>query len=238
MDLGLAGRRFVVTGGSRGLGWATAQALSAEGASTLLVARDAGRLAEAQQALGPAHQTLAIDLADPDAATMIAQTAGSIDGALVNVGGPMPGPTLSLDDDAWQVAFASVFLSSIRLLRALTPRIRVGGSVLLVLSSTAKEPIPSLGASNAFRPGLAMIVKELADSLAPHVRVNGILPGRIATDRLRSLGAADLGTGVPLGRAGEPDEFGRVAAFLLSPAASYITGTLVPVDGGLLRSPW
>lgn len=238
MDLGLAGCRYVVTGGSRGLGFATAQALAADGAETLLVARDGGRLTEATMALGSGHASLVADLADPHAAALIAETAGSIDGALINVGGPVPGAALSLDDEAWTAAFDSVFLSSLRLMRALVPRIRDGGSLLVILSSTAKEPIPSLGASNGLRPGLAMIVKEMADALAPRVRVNGILPGRIATDRLRSLGGTDLGGGAPLGRPGEPEEFGRVAAFLLSPAASYVTGTLVPVDGGLLRSPW
>jgi 3-oxoacyl-[acyl-carrier protein] reductase len=238
VDLGLAGRRYVVTGGSRGLGLATAQVLAAEGARTLIVARDPARLAAASASLGPGHQSLAVDLAEPQAAMDIARVAGPIDGALINVGGPAPGAVLDLDDAAWSRALEGVFLSSLRLLRALIPLVRDGGSVLMVLSSTAKEPLPSLGASNALRPGLAMVVKDVADSLAPRVRVNGILPGRIATDRLKSLGDADLGSGVPMGRPGEPEEFGRVAAFLLSPAASYVTGTLIPVDGGLLRSPW
>ena len=145
---------------------------------------------------------------------------------------------LDLDDAQWRSAIDGVLMASLRLLRALTPRITEGGSVLVVLSSTAKEPLRDLGASNALRPGLAMVVKELADSLAPRVRVNGILPGRIATQRLRALATGDLGEGVPLGRPGDPEEFGRVAPFLLSPAASYVTGTLVSVDGGLLRSPW
>lgn len=238
MDIDLTGRRYVVTGGSRGLGLATAQALAAEGATTLLVARDSSRLAEAARDLGPGHEILAIDLADPRAADRIAQAAGGIDGVLVNVGGPAPGSVLELDDAEWSTAIEGVLMATVRLLRALTPQIHEGGSVLVVLSSTAKEPIRELGASNALRPGLAMVVKDLADSLAPRVRVNGILPGRIATDRLRVVATGDLGHGIPLGRAGEPEEFGRVAAFLLSPAASYITGALVPVDGGLLRSPW
>ena len=238
MDTGLAGRRYVVTGGSRGLGLATAQALAADGAHTLLVARDPDRLAAASQALGPGHGYLALDLADPGAADTIAEWAGTIDGALINVGGPPPGTVLELDDAQWRAAIDGVLMASLRLLRALAPRIAVGGSILVVLSSTAKEPLRDLGASNALRPGLAMVVKDLADSLAPEVRVNGILPGRIATQRLREVATGDLGAGVPLGRPGDPEEFGRVAAFLLSPAASYVTGALVPVDGGLLRSPW
>lgn len=238
MDTGLAGRRYVVTGGSRGLGLATAQALAADGAHTLLVARDPDRLAAASQALGPGHGYLARDLADPCAADTIAEWAGTIDGALINVGGPPPGTVLELDDAQWRAAIDGVLMASLRLLRALAPRIAVGGSILVVLSSTAKEPLRDLGASNALRPGLAMVVKDLADSLAPEVRVNGILPGRIATQRLREVATGDLGAGVPLGRPGDPEEFGRVAAFLLSPAASYVTGALVPVDGGLLRSPW
>ena len=153
-------------------------------------------------------------------------------------GGPAPGAVLDLDDEQWQRAIDGVLLASLRLLRAVAPRIADGGSILVVLSSTAKEPIRDLGASNALRPGLAMVVKDLAVALAPRVRVNGILPGRIATDRLRAVADGDLGAGIPLERPGSPEEFGRVAAFLLSPAASYVTGTLVAVDGGLLRSPW
>jgi 3-oxoacyl-[acyl-carrier protein] reductase len=238
MDLGLAGRRYLITGGSSGLGFATAKALASEGAHTCLVARDPARLAEATASLGKGHDAIRADLADPDAAASIAGAVGSLDGLLVNVGGPTPGTVLELDDDAWRQAIDGVLLSSLRLLKALTPQIVDGGSILLVLSSTAKEPIRDLGASNVLRPGLAMVVKDLANTLAPRVRVNGILPGRIATDRLRSLGGTDLSDGVPMGRAGDPEEFGRVAAFLLSPAASYVTGALVPVDGGLLRSPW
>ncbi|MEK9810200.1 MAG: SDR family oxidoreductase, partial [Candidatus Nanopelagicales bacterium] len=118
-------------------------------------------------------------------------------------------------------------------------------SILIVLSSTVKEPIDVLAASNVLRPGLAMLVKDLANELAPRgVRVNGILPGKIATDRLLTLtggtpeGLAAVEADIPMNRLGSPQEFGEVAAFLLSPAASYVTGVLVPVDGGLLRSPW
>ncbi len=238
MDLDLAGRTYVVTAGSRGLGYATASALAADGASTLLVARDHHRLEEARESLGPGHAILSADLAHPETADAIARSVGDIDGALINVGGPAPGSVLDLGDEDWQAAWEGVMMSSLRLLRALAPRVREGGAMLVVLSSTAKEPIAALGASNALRPGLGMVVKDLANTLAPRVRVNGILPGRIMTERLAQLGPGELSQDVPLGRPGDPEEFGRVAAFLLSPAASYVTGALVPVDGGLLRSPW
>lgn len=238
MDLGVAGHRYVIAGGSRGLGFATAQALAAEGAHTCLVARDPAGLQQAASSLPGSHDVIAADLADAGSAARVARECGAIDGILVNVGGPAPGTVLDLDDDAWRRAIDGVFLASVRLLRELVPSLRDGGSILVVLSSTAKEPIHELGASNALRPGLAMVVKDLARSLAPRLRVNGILPGRIATDRLRELASPDMASDIPMARPGEPVEFGRVAAFLLSPAASYVTGSLVAVDGGLLRSPW
>lgn len=238
MDLGLTGHRYVVTGGSRGLGYATAQALAAEGAQTLLIGRDPAALANACASLGTGHEYLAADLSLPETAQQISAWAGDIDGALVNVGGPAPGRILEIDDAEWQSAFDGVFMATIRLVRTLAPRMRPNGAFLAVLSTTVKQPIADLGASNGMRPGLAVAVKDLADALAPDVRVNGILPGRIATQRLRELYPENAGEGIPLGRPGDPAEFGRVAAFLLSPAASYVTGTLVSVDGGLLRSPW
>lgn len=238
MDLGLSGRSYIVTGGSRGLGYATAAALAAEGARTLIVARGSADLDHAVSRLGSGHAGLVADLSDPRAARSIAEAAGGVDGVLVNVGGPPPGTVLDLDDEQWHQAFDGVTLASLRLIRAVAPNIREGGSILVVLSTTAKEPIRELGASNALRPGLAMVVKDLAATLAPRVRVNAILPGRIATDRLRAVATGDLSAGIPLQRPGQPEEFGRVAAFMLSPAASYVTGTLVAVDGGLLRSPW
>lgn len=238
MDLDLAGKRYVVTGASRGLGLATAAALIDEGAEVSIVARGVSDLSSALSLLGESATAITADLSQPDSAEQLAATVGSVDGVMVNVGGPSPGAVLDLDSDQWRMAIDGVFLASIRLLRAFAPRVRDGGSLLVVLSTSIKEPIASLGASNALRPGLALVVKDLANSLAPRVRVNGILPGRIATARLREVHQGDLGADIPLGRPGRPEEFGRVAAFLLSPAASYITGSLVSVDGGLLRSPW
>jgi 3-oxoacyl-[acyl-carrier protein] reductase len=113
-----------------------------------------------------------------------------------------------------------------------------GGALAFVLSTSVKSPIPGLAASNGLRPGLGMLAKSMADELGPRgVRVNGLLPGRVLTDRLRELGADPSQVdGIPLQRFGDPAEFGRVAAFLLSPAASYVSGAMVPVDGGAMRS--
>lgn len=248
MDLGVRGSGFVVTGGSSGLGFATARALVDDGARVLLVAREPSRLERARSALGSDAVALVADLALPDAGTDIAAAAaaaGMVQGLVVNVGGPTPGSSLDYTDEQWLEAIDGVLLASLRVVRACVPVLADASSVLFVLSTTVKEPIPSLGASNVLRPGLAMLVKDMAGHLAPRgIRVNGILPGRIATDRMTALTQGDPGVlhaieeTIPLGRLGDPIEFGRVAAFLLSPAASYVTGALVPVDGGLLRSPW
>jgi len=248
VDLGVADRGYVITAGSRGLGLATARALVDDGARVLVAARDAGALSRAGETLGPRASTCAIDLARPEAADSLAELAGerlgSVDGLVLNVGGPAPGTALDYTDDQWAVAIDGVLLATVRLARAFAPRLADGGSMLAILSTTVREPIPSLGASNVLRPGLAMLVKDLSVELAPRLRVNGILPGRIATERILGLTSGDadaqreIESSIPLGRLGDPAEFGRVSAFLLSPAASYVTGALVPVDGGILHSPW
>ena len=246
MDLGLAGSAFLVTGGTRGLGRAAAQVLRDEGADVVVSARTPGDVDVAARDLGGVG--VAADLADPTSASRLVAAAvdafGRLDGALLSVGGPPGGATLELTDEQWTSAFDSVFLGVLRLVRALVPALpEGGGSVALVLSTSVKSPIAGLAASNGLRPGLGMLVKTLADELGPQgVRVNALLPGRIATDRLRELDGPDPGVAaeraaaIPLRRYGEPAELGRVAAFLLSPAASYVTGALVPVDGGAMRA--
>lgn len=255
MDLGLTDRVFIVTGGARGLGRASADALVAEGANVVLSGRSQESLDEATAALDEvagrrAAVGVVADNADRETPGRLLAAAdasfGRVDGALISVGGPPKGPVTGISDDQWSAAFESVFLGAVRLARELGTALPEGGSLGLVLSSSVRAPLPEMAISNGLRPGLAMVAKTLADELGPRgVRVNGLLPGRIATERVAEL---DASTGdpeaarraseaaIPLRRYGRPEEFGAVAAFVLSPAASFLTGVMLPVDGGLLRA--
>lgn len=245
MDLGLRDRVYVLTGATKGLGRATADALVADGARVVVSSRSQESVDEAVGALGDNARGLAADNADPATAERLAQLAvdtwGRLDGALVSVGGPPGTPALGATDEQWRDAFEGVFLGAVRVARAVVPHLSSGGAFGLVLSTSAKSPIGGLEISNGLRPGLAMWSKMLADELGPEgIRVFAMLPGRVLTDRTRSLtpDAADrdrIAQAIPLRRYGQPEEFGRAGAFLLSPAASYLTGLVVPVDGGALR---
>lgn len=249
MDLGLAGRVYVVSGGSRGLGRATAEVLVAEGARVVLGARDTYAVERAAQELGGAAHAVGVtaDLAQASASQRLVDAAhnayGGLDGALVSVGGPPAGTAMDSNEEDWRAAFDSVFLGTLRLIRAVAARLGDGGSIAHVLSTSVRAPITGLAISNGLRPGLGMLTKQFADELGPRgIRVNGLLPGRIATDRTLALDGDDPDARptreatIPLRRYGQPAEFGRVAAFVLSPAASYLTGTMVAVDGGALRA--
>lgn len=251
MDLDLADRVFLVTGGARGLGRATAECLVAEGARVVLSGRSEASLTAAVAELGEERAlAMVADNADPATPARLLAAArdrwGRVDGALVSVGGPPPGTVATTTDEQWTSAFETVFLGAVRLARDVGAALPHGGSLALVLSSSVRAPIANLAISNGLRPGLAMVAKSLADELGPAgVRVNALLPGRVGTERVAELDAATGDpeaareraiAGIPLGRYGEPEEFGRAAAFVLSPAASYLTGVMLPVDGGLLRA--
>ncbi|WP_416975292.1 SDR family oxidoreductase [Streptomyces sp. 4F14] len=247
MDLGLKDRVYVVTGATRGLGNAVARELLADGAKVVVSGRDTERVAEAVRELGRGAVGVAVDNADPDAPARLVARAreefGRFDGVLVSVGGPPPGFVADNTDEQWEAAFRSVFLGAVRLARTAAAELDEGGVIGFVLSGSVHEPIPGLTISNGLRPGLAGFAKSLADELGPRgIRVVGLLPARIDTDRVRELDGlsadpeatrAEHEARIPLRRYGRPEEFGRTGAFLLSPAASYLTGIMVPVDGGM-----
>ena len=251
MDLGLADRVYVLTGASRGLGFATAEQLVADGAKVVVSARAPELVAGAVDALGGPERAIGLtaDLTDPETPQRLVAAAherfGRLDGALISVGGPPRGTAAQVSDEQWRESFETVFLGTVRTARTVAAALTDGGAIGLVLSTSARGPVPGLGISNGLRPGLAGVAKDIADEYGPRgVRVVGLLPGRILTDRNQELFAAtgdperaraEAEASIPLGRIGEPAEFGRVAAFLLSPAASFVTGITVPVDGGALR---
>src|SRR3954471_24361068 len=252
MGLMLSERGDVVTGGSRGLGRAGAEALVADGARVVVSSRSADAVAEAARDLGGDERAIGVaaDLGEPGAAQRLVDAAtatyGRLDGALVSVGGPPGGSALDVGDDQWRSAFESVFVGAVRMVRTLAGALADGGSIALVLSTSVRSPIEGLDISNGLRPGLGMLGKAVAAQVGPRgIRVNALMPGRIATDRIAELEAASGDPAaarraaeerIPLRRLGDPAEFGRVAAFVLSPAASYVTGSVWPVDGGVLRT--
>ena len=247
MDLHLQGRTYLVTGGTAGLGRATAEALVAEGANVVVSSPSAARVAAAVAELGGRARGVVADNADPETPEILVGAAiehfGGLHGALISVGGPPPGSLSGVSDEQWRAAFETVFLGAVRLATHVGGRLGEGGAIALVLSSSVRSPLPGLAISNGLRPGLAMVAKDLADALGPSgVRVVGLVPGRILTDRTAQTVGSDpealarAEAAVPLRRLGRPEEFGTIAAMLLSPVASYVTGCVVPVDGGMIRS--
>lgn len=262
MDLGLSGKRALICGGSSGLGRAVATTLVAEGAHVALLSRDAGKLqavADELNAMGPGRAVIApADLADHASlliAVDVAEAAlgGPIEILLNNTGGPPPSAVSGLEPDLWRAQFEAMVLSIFRLTDRVLPGMKAmgWGRILNVASITVVEPVASLGVSNTLRASVAAWAKTLAGEVAPHgITVNTLLPGRIDTPRIERLDAAraaahgitpdqaraEATAGIPVGRLGTPEEFGAVAAFMASPQAAYVTGSLIRLDGGAVRA--
>ncbi len=263
MDLGLQGKVIMVAAASKGLGYGIARAVAQEGALVSIASRSQTDIEAAAHQLqaetGAQVMGYVMDATNAQSIQDWAQATqvhfGSIDGLVVNAGGPPTGGFDNFSDADWQAAFELTLLSSVRMIRAALPAMRQkgGGAILTITSSSVKEPIDILLLSNVMRSGVVSLVKSLSRQLAPEgIRVNNLVPGRIDTDRVKSLDsltAKRLGQNpdeqkayqeslIPWQRYGTIDEFGKAGAFLLSDAASYITGETLIVDGGAMRTVW
>lgn len=251
MDLKIAGRRALVLGGNRGMGRAIAKALAAEGAAVAIAARDKEALANAASEIGSAR-TFALDLANTAALPAFAEAVGPIDILINNTGGPPYGGAVGRSVTDWEESFRSMSLSVIRLTDLFLPAMRSNrwGRILTLVSTGAVQPLPVLGISNTLRAGLIAWSKSLAPEVARDgVTVNILMPGRIGTERVGITDAASAereGTSIeqvqqrswaqiPIGRYGQPEEVAAVAAFACSDLASYMTGSVLRVDGGFVR---
>ncbi len=261
MELGLSGKRALVAAASRGLGAATARRLALEGAHVTICSRTEEAVRAAAQAIqeesgSPVHPVAADVTRPEDIGALVAeavQQMGGLDILVTNAGGPPAGTFDDLSLDDWEAAVQLTLMSAVRLVHAALPHLResAAAAILTITSMSVKQPVPNLMLSNAVRPAVVGLTKALAEELGPEgVRVNSILPGWTLTERVEELVQASMArngttreeeisarTGsTPLRRAGTPEEFGSVAAFLCSPAAGYVHGAMLPVDGGAIKA--
>jgi 3-oxoacyl-[acyl-carrier protein] reductase len=246
VDLGLRGRTAVVCGASAGLGLATAEALAEEGANVVMVARRADVLEREARRIG--GRAVVGDVRDEADLARAISTAveefGGLDVVVANSGGPPPATATALTPESVQDAVELLLLPVVRLVNLALPHLLASdqGRIVLIASLAVREPTRNLALTNAVRPGVVGYMKSLATELGPQgITVNSVAPGRLATARLQELYGgggppADEVAAIPAGRLGEPRELGDLVAFLASSRASYITGTLIQVDGGLARS--
>jgi 3-oxoacyl-[acyl-carrier protein] reductase len=260
MDLELKDKRAFVAGASRGLGFATALTLAREGCQVAIVSRDEEKVKAAAKKItnetGTQAHGFARDVSEASAAKALidsaAESLGGLDILITNAGGPPAGSFETFDEDTWQKAVDTSFMSHVRLIQAALPHLRKSSapSVLTVTSYTVKQPLPNLVLSNSIRAATVGLTKSLALELGKeNIRFNSIMPGWTVTERVQQLmefRAKNNGTSVeeefakqtaeiPLGRMGEPQEFANAAVFLVSPAASFIHGVSLPVDGGIIK---
>ncbi|HEV2054671.1 MAG TPA: SDR family oxidoreductase [Methylomirabilota bacterium] len=262
MDLGLKGKVALVVAASKGMGKASAMGFGAEGARVAMCARGEADLKAAAEDVrkqtGAEVIAVPADASRPeDIERVVAkarETWGGVDVLVANVGGPPPGPFDQLSDEQWKAAFEQVHLSTVRFIRLVLPDMKKKkwGRILAIQSSSVKQPVDGLILSNGIRPGIAGMFKTLANELAKDgITVNMVLPGRIRTDRfighqkdlaaragksLEEWLATRSTPDIPMGRIGTPEEFANMVVFLGSERASYVTGCVVQVDGGLIKS--
>ena len=263
MDLNLKDKVIMVAAGSKGLGYGIAEACAQDGAIVCISSRSQENVDNAAKQLlaagASAAHGMTMDARDGDSIrawfAAVVEKFGRIDGLVINAGGPPAGKFDDFDEQAWQDAFELTLMSAMRMCKAVLPTMREqgSGSILTVTSLSVKEPIPYILLSNVMRSGVVSLVKSLSKDIAPQgLRINNLVPGTIYTDRIKGLNAHNAKkanttpaaikeqgeAGIPMGRYGMPEEFGKAGAFLLSDAASYVSGATLVCDGALSRTVW